>query len=74
MHSIHPRSFLQNKDTEIEDKLSHDFTVLALDQPKQLWSVNWNCVVSIISDNRTDRETTPAPHKVGTPPHLSPCK
>ena len=65
MHSILPRGFLHNKDNEIEDKLSHDISVLALvDQPKQLWSVTWDCVVSIISD---DREMAPAPHKVGTP-------
>ena len=66
MHSILPRGFLHNKDTEIEDKdkLSRDISVLALDQPKQLWSVTWDCVVSIISDNR---ERAPAPHKVGTP-------
>ena len=73
MHSILPRGFLRNKDTEIEDRLSHDITVLALDQPKQLWSVTWDSVVSMISDDRTDRETAPAPHKVGTPPNLSPC-
>ena len=68
MHSILPRGFLHNKVTETEDKLSHDISVLALDQPKQLWwSVTWECVVSIISDDRTDRDTAPAPHKVGTP-------
>ena len=69
MHSIRPRGFLHRKDIEIEDKLSHDMTALTLDQPKQLWSVTWDCVVSIIiSDDRT--ETVPASHKVD---HLSPC-
>ena len=50
-------------------------TPLALDQPKQqLWSVTWDCAVSIISDDRsTDREKAPAPHKVGTPSIFSPC-
>ena len=64
MHSILPKGFLR-KDAEIEDKLSHDISRLALDQPKQLWSVTWDCVVSIISDDRTDKETAPALHKVG---------
>lgn len=67
MHSIVPRGFVHKKDTEIEDKLSHDINLLALDQPKQLWSVTWDCVVSIISDDHTDKETSPAPHKVGMP-------
>ena len=67
MHSILPRGFLHNKATEIENNLSHEMTVLALDQPKQLWSVTWDCVVSIILDDRTDREKAPAPQKVGTP-------
>ena len=64
VHSILPRGFLHNKDTEVDDKLSHDIAVLTLDQPKQLWSVTWDCVVSIFSD---DSKTAPAPHKVGTP-------
>ena len=67
VHSILPKGSLHNKDIEIEDKLSHDISVLALDQPKQLWSVTWDSFVSIISDDRTHTETAPAPHKVGTP-------
>ena len=67
VHSILPRGFVHKKNTEIEDKLSHDINALALDQPKQLWSVTWDCVVSIISDDHTERERAPAPDKVGKP-------
>ena len=62
MHSVFPRGFPYKKNENIEDKLSHDIAVIALDQPKQLWSVTWDTVVSIISD---DKETASAPHKVG---------
>ena len=62
MHSVFPRGFPYKKNKNIEDKLSHDIAVIALDQPKQLWSVTWDTVVSIISD---DKETASAPHKVG---------
>lgn len=66
MHSIRPKGSLHNNATDIEDKLSHDITTLTLDQPKQqIWSVTWDCSVSIASDNSTDRET--ASHKVFMP-------
>jgi AAA family ATPase len=64
VHSIMPRSSLHSNATEIEDKLSHDITALSLDKPKQLWSVTWDCIVRITSDDHTDGET--ASHKVFT--------
>lgn len=66
VHSITPRGSLHNNATNLEEKLSHDINALSLDQPKQLWSVTWDCVVSITSDDHVDRET--ASHKV-----LLPC-
>ena len=80
MQSLTPRASSSlyhnnNNATEIEDQLSHHITALSLDKPatqKQIWSVTWDCIVSISSDDDDDddddddnlqREKT-ASHKV----------
>ena len=62
VRSITPKGSSRTNTTEPDDELSHDVSALSLDQPKQLWSVTWECTVSITFDDHTDKES--ASHKV----------
>lgn len=54
-----------NSNVNIPDGLSRGLSALSLDPATQLWTVNWDCTVSITSDNPLTQEVPS--HKVILP-------
>ncbi|KAF8959182.1 P-loop containing nucleoside triphosphate hydrolase protein [Flammula alnicola] len=57
IHSITPKSSSKSN-VDVNDSLTPGFDALSMDPSTQLWTVNWDCTVSINVDDLASREVT----------------